>query len=105
MKTLKLSNGTSFDAYVGDGFDGSSGLYVRNNSIPLEKGEEAIILPEDIEKTIIFIEKYIHEEMQLRQREGSIYKHGSTKRISLPHNLSDPYKAIYYVGYLKAMRN
>ena len=100
MKTLKLSNGTELTAHVGDGFDGMSGLYITTKDKSIKFEENVEIPKKDLKKVISFIKTYIKEEMGLHEREGGISLiHG---KIEIPSDLSSPYKAIYYLGYLKS---
>lgn len=105
MKKLTLTNGVEIVAYCGDGFDGGSGFYCRSPD-PRQRQGEVVVPQRDLPAVISLVEWYIATEMESREREGAIYIGCFDKQKKLPYNeLSHPFQAKFFLGYLKAPIN
>lgn len=100
MKSVTLSNGVVVDVYVGDGFDGGSGVFPRlgRNSWK-DKGSEIVIPDKDIKKVRTLLRWYVREEMKLRLHEGQCYA-PQTLTFDVP-NISNPYQTNYLLGNIE----
>jgi len=105
MKKLTLSNGVTIRAYSGDGFDGSSGIYLsydRKKDPEQVEGEWGYPIPhKDLPKVIKLVDWYIKEEMRRREWEGSIWRNTKDEYPALKDE-SNPYQLAFRLGHLKA---
>ena len=99
MKELTLSNGVTIRANVGDGFDGSSGVYVNQGRA--EKGMWGFPVPAKDRKAVIkLLRWYVKEEMKLRRWEGVSWRYldGGLPAIESECN---PYQIMFRIGHLE----
>lgn len=103
MRTIKLSNGATVSAYVGDGFDGSSGLYAYSPDRHGPNKVEPVQIPDaDLGKAKRLLEWYVRAEMALRRREGDGYmSENEHPDFDIPH-LRNPYQVNYLLGKIDA---
>lgn len=109
MKRLKLSNGWIIEACVGDGFDGSSGVYF----LPPKDLPGHVLDPQSLEvpeKDALPVARllnwYAKAEMGLRLAEGTIYPgmgHLDGTKSQTIENCSQPYQAVYWAGSLLSL--
>lgn len=105
MRMIKCSNGVTIRAYVGDGFDGASGVYVQKGNDAWAKSESfGFDIPhKDLPKVIRLLEWYIKAETRLREEEGklwlNVFETGDGPRLESEAN---PYQIIFRIGHLKS---
>ena len=102
MKKLKLSNGFIITAYVGDGFDGHSGICYEAPTYDYPSHTNCPIPKIDALRVAKLLEWYEKNEMALRLYEGTIYV-GTGNRDETVVSIgecSSPYQAAYYRGGL-----
>lgn len=105
MRRVRCSNGVKIVAYVGDGFDGGSGVFVDRNTTGPEKpaGEWGHLIPHrDLPKVIRLLAWYEKAEMELRHSEGKMWRHiFEDDNPALP-TVDSPYLAAFYRGHLES---
>lgn len=105
MRIIKCSNGVTIRAYVGDGFDGASGVYVQKGNDAWAKAESfGFGIPhKDLPKVIRLLEWYVKKETELRMKEGMMWRHtfekGDSPRLESEAN---PYAIMFRIGHLKS---
>jgi hypothetical protein len=107
VRRLKLSNGVEITAHVGDGFDGASGIFVRQGSDVLNKegGQWGHAIPhKDLPKVIRLLAWYERAEMSLRHSEGRMWRHIAPYKYDYPalQDTDSPYQAAFYRGHLES---
>ena len=104
MKQIKLSNGLEIRAYVGDGFDGGSGVYItENRTVPTLKGRWGFPIPhKDLPKVIRLLAWYEKAEMSLRHWEGKMWRHISEDDYPALNDSGDPYQITFRRGHLES---
>lgn len=99
MKKITLSNGIEITAFVGDGFDGGSGIFVRKQGFHF-KHEDVPIPQQDRKAVKAFLKWYVKEEMKLREYEGTLRYVVKGDLRKIPSNIESTYQAIYWAGTL-----
>ena len=101
MKHLTLSNGATINAFVGDGFDGGSGVFVRASKAEF-KGDSCVVPEKDRNKVIKLLDWYIKKEMELREYEGKLYSsHEVEYKLK---SFNSPYDGAHWRGELRGRR-
>ena len=104
MKEILLSNGVHIEAFVGDGFDGGSGVYVhyKDRSGPERPGLFGYPIPQqDIPAVLKLLRWYAEQETKLRHWEGKHWRNMSWDSPRLPSE-SNPYQITFYIGHLES---
>ena len=104
MKKLVLSNGVVIRAYVGDGFDGSSHIYLDDPARGLGlEGQWGFPIPhKDLPKVIELLVWYEREEMKGRHLEGASWRKTFDKEYPALPSVSNPYQVVFYRGHLES---
>jgi len=99
-KKVVLSTGFTIEAYVGDGFDGASGVYFKapEGHPDRHKQLDQLTVPkQDAYKVAQLLDWYQREEMKLRRSEGLIYCDYFSESIVIDR-CSNPYLATFFAG-------
>ena len=105
MKKITCSNGVTIRAYVGDGFDGGSGIYVdyESHNSPKDEGEWGFPIPhKDLPKVIRLLAWYEKAEMELRHSEGKMWRSHFDNDYPALKSTSSPYQAAFRRGHLES---
>jgi len=107
VRRIKLSNGVEITAYVGDGFDGGSGIHVKQGVYPDEKegGQWGFPVPhKELPKVIRLLDWYEKAEMRLRHYEGKMWRNISSYQYDYPaiKSTDSPYQAAFLRGHLES---
>ena len=103
-KEVKFKNGLTVRAYVGDGFDGASGLYFHVGRYPgdgkVTYSHLSGLSERDLKRLRKLIQWWVDKEHKLRRWEGR----QSTNQYAIEESLST-YSAIFLLGQLDLLLN
>ena len=104
MRAVKCSNGITIIAYVGDGFDGGSGIFIgENRQQPSLEGQWGFPIPhKDLPKVIRLLKWYEKEEMRLEAESGKLWRRTFKDDYPALKATGNPHKIAFYRGHLES---